>query len=882
MHWRTLILMGERLARRRAWFFNSISLTTDGGNRLTLLDLNSEVAVADIRTLPFGNRIGFNSLVELGLSAIFIKMSSLNLFKTNRFFIKFYIKTLSLCTVLIVHGCADSPETVQTMEPVTATTEASGLYGRDSTGQMTLLKAYAEPVAPTTIKAFPHLSGFEGHILIGNQKTQLVVSGVSSEAVAGPKVIRAYKFINENWKELDLFDSLELSVGSRTSPFNPVAVDAKVDPDTETATVTFRLKAPKKDRYVNLTIRTSAQYSQIGFIFNQNTGWQVAAKGIAGRTLPSQSKTSDYVASFRNQSLMVIQGHTPLKVKTINGEWIASPAKFLPALNGFHLLIGEDAMQRVLLEVSANEECQTAVAADIDKSQDPAARMQQFTECLRRKEGTHLQFTLPEEEAPLANIPRRLVLKSKTDEAIAYGSSIPGSVASFQLAKTSEAVSMQEIPSGATWNDDFSFPLAGRSVHTVQLTARHFHDITIKGDGFKPKAAVLVHVESKVDQEGFNPSSEIRTISDLIMLSKTNLLAAEWPIRLGLASGMYQIDIFRAHQGKICSLSVEIGAAKPTQPLHCSSKLPAKPQDKNRYASLDLASLVLSDYVKALHLALAIDGMASPPTKRKLLEEDDEAIRLIPQLSASNPESMLTMTLYPVDETLLENWSSFENSSDLPTLQKFAEFAHRFAPNSVLELSCPRANLSTGEYLRVVDKTKPTALQLFGCRLLASKIEARKVFQHIGKFDEFPQITSVSGLSSRWKSFHFPRIVMPRNQFVATGELHRSLREGRYTLAQGATLALGSWAYAENQRKLSLEFSLTANRGVDVSEIKLYLDSGKEFTKPVKKADGKSVEWAVQVEPETRWYRIEVLGATRSSGNSALRTVAMSNLIPLR
>lgn len=30
----TLILIGDKLAKRRAWFFNSISFTTDGGNFL--------------------------------------------------------------------------------------------------------------------------------------------------------------------------------------------------------------------------------------------------------------------------------------------------------------------------------------------------------------------------------------------------------------------------------------------------------------------------------------------------------------------------------------------------------------------------------------------------------------------------------------------------------------------------------------------------------------------------------------------------------------------------------------------------------------------------------------------------------------------------------
>ena len=36
MQARTLIRIGDKLARRRAWFFSSISLTTEGGSFFTL------------------------------------------------------------------------------------------------------------------------------------------------------------------------------------------------------------------------------------------------------------------------------------------------------------------------------------------------------------------------------------------------------------------------------------------------------------------------------------------------------------------------------------------------------------------------------------------------------------------------------------------------------------------------------------------------------------------------------------------------------------------------------------------------------------------------------------------------------------------------------
>ncbi len=53
MQLRTLILIGDRFARRRAWFFSSMSLTTEGGKHLTLLEVLSLVGLKLIKVPRF-------------------------------------------------------------------------------------------------------------------------------------------------------------------------------------------------------------------------------------------------------------------------------------------------------------------------------------------------------------------------------------------------------------------------------------------------------------------------------------------------------------------------------------------------------------------------------------------------------------------------------------------------------------------------------------------------------------------------------------------------------------------------------------------------------------------------------------------------------------
>ena len=63
IHARTRILMGASLAKRRAWFFSSISLTTEGGSLLILLDSNSSFNSLSIGlTFPYKTALFYSQI----------------------------------------------------------------------------------------------------------------------------------------------------------------------------------------------------------------------------------------------------------------------------------------------------------------------------------------------------------------------------------------------------------------------------------------------------------------------------------------------------------------------------------------------------------------------------------------------------------------------------------------------------------------------------------------------------------------------------------------------------------------------------------------------------------------------------------------------------
>lgn len=76
IQFRTLILIGERLARRLAWFLSSMSFTTEGGNLLTLLELYC-FACSIMVTSPRFKRLLFMFKFDgFSISHIFLKMSN--------------------------------------------------------------------------------------------------------------------------------------------------------------------------------------------------------------------------------------------------------------------------------------------------------------------------------------------------------------------------------------------------------------------------------------------------------------------------------------------------------------------------------------------------------------------------------------------------------------------------------------------------------------------------------------------------------------------------------------------------------------------------------------------------------------------------------------
>ncbi len=101
----------------------------------------------------------------------------------------------------------------------------------------------AEPISPDTVKRFPHLASYGGHILLGGKDLQVVLAGVpshSSSSLWHAAILGAYTYhANVGWRRLQALPPVDLHLGNTGESPGALAVDLSVTPQTGTATATF-------------------------------------------------------------------------------------------------------------------------------------------------------------------------------------------------------------------------------------------------------------------------------------------------------------------------------------------------------------------------------------------------------------------------------------------------------------------------------------------------------------------------------------------------------------------------------------------------------------------------------------------------------------------
>lgn len=101
----------------------------------------------------------------------------------------------------------------------------------------------AEPISPDTVKRFPHLAPYGGHILLGGRDLQVVLAGVpsnSSSSLWHAAILAAYTSpATGAWKRLQALPPVDLHLGNTGESPGALAVDLSVTTQTGTATATF-------------------------------------------------------------------------------------------------------------------------------------------------------------------------------------------------------------------------------------------------------------------------------------------------------------------------------------------------------------------------------------------------------------------------------------------------------------------------------------------------------------------------------------------------------------------------------------------------------------------------------------------------------------------
>jgi len=427
--------------------------------------------------------------------------------------------------------------------------------------------------------------------------------------------------------------------------------------------------------------------------------------------------------------------------------------------------------------------------------------------------------------------------------------------------------------------------------------------IEIPEDEKKAQQPALFEITSIADPRGLNPLEGVVESSELRKLTKQLFLITEWPFQITLVKGAYEVRIFRGSGSEICKIEFNITPDKKIV-RQCQPIILKKGVASNNLTAVDLASPVVKDNLAVMFRALDVKGLSLKLIEEEEFKSQDSSRVFLRKIIETDSKTGVSLSLFPADNKLLKSWQKFKNASKKKGLERFAVFAHDFAPLSILELSCPSESISVMEYKRMIQLMQPNALQLYGCGGAQRRGRLAALFAELSVQDTKPLlVTSVSGLSSDWNRSHFPYLFVEHRKDFSSKTLSASLNSGDFYISSGSFLEVkdlmvlptsklisGKKRSFGHSKKLKINFvaSIKPDHNVTPTELKIYNEHGIVTQMPIKLKKGQASDVPIQLNwiNTGKWLRVELFGrieASKYQKDQALPLVlASSNYFPLK
>ncbi len=752
---------------------------------------------------------------------------------------------------------------------------------------------FAEPISRATVARFPHLSPYEGHVLLSAPKLQAVLAGVPPEPVSEewqPAVVALIERRGETWRSLGAAGRIEISAktpggGSYRSSGVNVGIDrAKnlalatyvftgTSPDAPRQAVSFRLDAATGRLAILPDVFAAASSTRAAL-------WRLRFRSVGAQNLiPPEVMLGTlhgvpYLFRYRAAEIVAVVGFRPFDAEEQLGQLTLTPESGGPgpAAEGWQILVGREAASQALAAAANVKACMYKKNTANCEADIPASAI--------------LKLSLAAGDAGGQEVAQPVFVYDHTGRSIFYTALFAGDVLKAPLPKA-DGYRLADTRSGRVLRDIPQLSLAAGGERAIDLPARIAGGVRL--DPGEDHAPAIVTINRLDQPKGLPVTTQAAALQPrAVRLSDNSFLVREWPVELPLLSGAYVVELARGGDGVFCNARVRVVEAE-TRGHQC----PARTYDTAipnaaAYLAADLAAVlpprspaVSKLYQQALGVQVLIPAEGAGTARAFGPPAESPTTEGLAALEIVDEGTGLTLRYFPSTPDLETRWLEQKKKAGGGALAAFAKLARsRDLEAGILELGCPVTGVTLTEYEQIARRLQVDAVRLFGC---APGIEQSELLAAAGRMQRKRKqplvVTSVSALAHAGTGLYFPRILFPTKAGLDGSNpqaLASELRAGRSVLSAGAARRVVELRPKPPQRgDWELVVEVANSPEVRPRHLFIYTETGqiKKELIPDPTAEGgalRTVTVNFSAPQDAQWFRVEARGSSRRSSTSQL------------
>jgi hypothetical protein len=602
----------------------------------------------------------------------------------------------------------------------------------------------AEPISPTIIKKYPHLSVHLGQLILGNENLQVILQGIqplASHRLYQSLILDVYQKKDQTWIRFEPSSFLQIATSIKNGKtLTARSIELSIKPDLATITFSLRPAEPRPGTY-QLAISLPPTHSFIHLAITgtpQAPSWKMKWTAPYGQIEPDEEtkggtleevldETQKKLAWYHyNGETLVFVGHQQLSLQNSASQMEISPTAPTTTYQGLDIYFTEETRGRLARQSHAAQNC--SITAQKSETKSAEAYLLAYSSCLLQAPPPLVRTKLKH----ATDLPKRMLyLLNKSKNMFTPFVLSKGEETFLELAADNEYEIYQQTNSGYSLFQAIKPVVNTEPALDLSSAGIKAGTLILNSEASTGKPA-LVSIFRQTAPLGSTPFVSSEKNKERQLLSPFQVLVTEVKksLEIELLPDSYFGYIFNEKSGIFCPFAVKIDPDKKSS-VACSA--PSASTAMAAPATMLLATHgtlhpLLTNRTSAELMDISIIGSES--TLHSSASKNDGLIQL-PVLGITDPTNGLRLQTFVFDEKLRSEWQRRLNSPTPSSLsEKFNLFCKEKNPEKFLELSCPPYGMSFDEIDLALTRIQPTTAAFVGCRTSYYEKELLQVLDH--------------------------------------------------------------------------------------------------------------------------------------------------------